>query len=104
MGNAPKVQPRKPYRFCVPCWIVQSQFIIKAVHTPDGQTKQLGGHAQMSCPLWGNRPDPTAEQHRAYGAAFKRATRQNTLHDVAFKTFKENFPELSDEDIRTHIR
>ena len=100
----PKVaQARKPYRFCVPCWVKLKQFVIKAAHTPDGRTRQLGGHTQTTCPVWGDRPEPTPEENRAYGAAFKRAARQTTLRDIAFRTFKENFPDLRDEQILAHV-
>ena len=38
---------RKPYRFCVSCWIMKGEWIIKALTTPDGCNVQVGGHTQM---------------------------------------------------------
>ena len=38
---------RKPYRFCVSCWIMKGEWAIKALTMPDGRNVQVGGHTQM---------------------------------------------------------
>jgi len=94
---------RKPYKFCVYCWISTGEWILKALTAPDASNIQLGSHTQRTCPRWQAKTEATPEQHRAYGAAFKRAVRQNTLHNIAYSAFQEKFPEMSDEEIAAHM-
>lgn len=96
---------RKPYRFCVPCWIQTGEFCIKVVNSPSGDVVMLGGHTQLTCPNWLDKVEPTPEQHRGYGAAFKRAARQgDMLQTIAFDVFKQNFPHLTDAELNAHIQ
>ena len=48
------------------------------------------------CPEWPGKQEPSSEQLRAYGAAFKRAVRSDALYPIALKSFKETFPEMDD--------
>jgi len=95
---------RKPYRFCVPCWITTQKWVIKTIVHPTGACSQLGGHTQFVCPHWNSDAEPTSEQNRAYGAAFKRASRGTVLYDTAFDLFKETFPDMSEADIRAYLQ
>jgi len=94
---------RKPYRFCMFCWIMKKEWLVKSLTTPEGKRLQINNHEQLSCPLWPLDLDPTAEQQRAYGAAFKRAVRQNTLHHIAMKTCQTHFPYMSEEELNTYL-
>ena len=95
---------RKPYRFCVYCWIMEKEWKLKALTSPDGQNIQIGGHTQMVCPVWPSKAlEPTPEQQREYGAAFKRASRKNFLHDKAFVAFKIQFPDMDDASIHAFL-
>jgi len=95
---------RKPYRFCVSCWIMKGEWAIKALTMPDGRNVQVGGHTQMRCPEWPGIQEPSSEQLRSYGAAFKRAVRSDALYPIALKAFKEMFPEMSNETVVKYLQ
>jgi len=81
---------RRPYRFCTKCWIMHKKWVLKSIKLPTGSVVNL--HPEV-CPDW-DKPseEPTKEQLRVYGAAFKRAQRSSLLHDVALNTYTSVMP------------
>lgn len=93
---------RKPFQFCVPCYVATSSWVVKAVTLPDGSVKQLGGHTKSRrCP---HNPDPEPDAARAYAAAFRRESRGKGLVNAAARAFREVCPELTEQEIEEHLQ
>lgn len=98
-----RVKPRRPYRFCSRCWIQKSEWVLRAITLPEGQSYSLNGHTNDTCPVWPKGNTPTAEQNRAYAAAFKFAQRRSFLHQIAMKAFQEIMPEMSQDQLLSYL-
>lgn len=100
--EGPKVgSNRAPYRFCIKCFVVNKTWVLKSIKLPSGVVKHL--HPEV-CPVWDeDGEEPTKEQLRVYGAAFKRAQRSSKLHDVAFEAYQSWIPEVPESYLKAFL-
>jgi len=102
-SKASKTSPvptRRPYRFCVKCWITSKTWVLKSIKLPNGSIAHL--HPEV-CSAWEGDAEPTKDQFRIYGAAYKRAQRSSALHDVALKAFKAAMPDVEEEKLHDYL-
>jgi len=100
-ARASNILTRRPYRFCTRCWIKTKKWVLKSLKLPNGSIAHLH---PFVCPSWDN-PDeePTKEQIKLYGAAFKRAQRSSTLQNAALGAFKTALPDVTDSFLRNYL-
>ena len=113
-----KKSGRKPFQFCVPCYVKTGNWVVKALTWPNGDTMALEGHTKArKCPRY---PDPTQREAQAYAAAFRRETRayaaasrredkcssgalSSVLKDAAVKAFQANTTSWTEKEIIAHM-
>ena len=99
-----KSKSRRPYRFCSRCWIKKKEWILRSLTLPYGQCTNLNEHTNDKCLAWPKGdPPPTAEENRAYAAAFKYAQRRGVLHDIALEEFKQMTPAMAEEELVKYL-
>lgn len=54
--EATKTKLRRPYRFCSRCWIQKSEWILRSITLPSGQSMNLNNHTNDTCPAWPEVP------------------------------------------------
>ena len=91
-------------RFCSKCWIKNKQWRLRSIKLPCGRSVTINGHTSDQCPEWPKGLiEPTSEQNRAYGTAFKQLQRSGHLRGMALVAFKDALPTKKTEEITAYL-